>query len=511
MKLVSLFAAAVVVANAGDVSIAGIAHRPRVGDFYVAPDGKPSNPGSKTAPWDLASALYGQKTVYPGATIWIRGGHYGSGKTIFEAHLVGTAERPIVVRQYPGERATIDGWVQVGCCDNNPQPARGAYVWFWGLEFANSIADRTGSPQGPPDWGKSAMPNAIDSWAPGTRFINLIIHDTREGIGWWSEAGAGEAYGNLIYYNGYQASDRGHGHGIYVQNKSGTKRIEENIVFDQFGIGIHAYGSSKAWVRDMVFRGNVVFNNGTIARRGRHDENFLFGVGSGVDDITLDTNFTYHTPTDDQGHSIVGWQFSPANQSATIRNNYWIGGDISLMLARWEHIVFEGNTAFANAQVLIALDALAGYPAVGYRWNGNQYFGSGMFSYCGKRMSWPEWRAASGVDNASRFQPGRPTGAWTFVRPNKYEPGRANIVIYNWDLKPRVMVSLAGAIQRGARFEIRDAENFFGPALVTGTYTGAPVEIPMTGLVPARPNGDVPVAPKHSAPEFGAFVLLPAS
>jgi hypothetical protein len=73
------------------------------------------------------------------------------------------------------------------------------------------------------------------------------------------------------------------------------------------------------------------------------------------------------------------------------------------------------------------------------------------------------------------------------------------------------MVSLAGAIRRGARFEIRDAENFFGPALVTGTYTGAPVEIPMTGLVPARPNGDVPVAPKHSAPEFGAFVLLPAS
>jgi hypothetical protein len=353
------------------------------------------------------------------------------------------------------------------------------------------------------------MPNAIDSWAPGTRFINLVIHDTREGIGWWSEAGAGEAYGNIIYYNGFQASDRGHGHGIYVQNKSGTKRIEENIVFDQFGIGIHAYGSSKAWVRDIVLCGNVVFNNGTIASRGRHDENFLFGVGTGVDGITLDSNFTYHTPSDDQGHSIVGWQFSPNNKNATILNNYWIGGDISLLVARWEHVSFDHNTAFSNSQVLISLDPLAGQPVSGYEWNNNRYFGSGTFSYCGKRTNWDEWRSSTGFDGRSQFQAGRPTGVWTFVRPNKYEPGRANIVIYNWDRKPSVAVSLAGAIARGARFQIRDAQNFFGPPVKMGTYTGSLVEIPMSGLTPASPNGSVPVAPKHSAPEFGAFVLLP--
>jgi hypothetical protein len=32
----------------------------------------------------------------------------------------------------------------------------------------------------------------------------------------------------------------------------------------------------------------------------------------------------------------------------------------------------------------------------------------------------------------------------------------------------------------------------------------------MMGLTPAKPNGNVPTPPKHSAPEFGAFVLLPA-
>src|SRR2546430_8333744 len=139
-----------------------VSHAPRAGDFYVAADGKPTNPGSKTAPWDLATALYAPKTVYPGSTIWVRGGHYGNGKTIFRTRLLGMLDRPIVVRQYPGERATIDGWVQVGSCDEDPQPASGGYVWFWDLEIANSITDRTGSPQGPPDWGKSALPNGID-------------------------------------------------------------------------------------------------------------------------------------------------------------------------------------------------------------------------------------------------------------------------------------------------------------------------------------------------------------
>ena len=86
MKSASLFLAVAIAAAASEIS--SIAHSPRAGDFYVAPGGQPSNPGSKTAPWDLATALYRPKTVYPGATIWIRGGHYGDGKTIFQTRLL---------------------------------------------------------------------------------------------------------------------------------------------------------------------------------------------------------------------------------------------------------------------------------------------------------------------------------------------------------------------------------------------------------------------------------------
>jgi hypothetical protein len=483
---------------------------PGPADFYVSPNGKASNNGSLSAPWDLATALYQSQGVKPGSMIWIRAGHYGNGSTIFRTRLLGTPDAPIVVRAYPHERATIDGWVQVGCCNGDPQPASGGYVWFWGLEFANSIKDRTGGAAGPPDWGKSAVPDAIDSWAPGTRFINLVIHDTREGIGWWTEAGAGEAYGNIVYYNGFQGPDRGHGHGIYVQNKSGTKVLEDNIVFDQFGLGIHGYGSATAWVRDIVLRGNIVFNNGTISRRGLHDDNILFGVGTGVDNLTLDQNFTYHTPADDQGHSSIGWQFSPLNDSANIVNNYWIGGDIALFLARWNKVTFNHNMVFSNSKILVNVEMLANQSFANYQWDHNRYFGSGIFSIGGRQMPWVLWRSSAKVDANSQFTPGRPTGIWAFVRPNKYEKGRANIVIYNWDRKSPVPVNAASVLTRGQRFEVRDVQNFFGPPVCTGLYQGGPLEIPMTGLAVAAPNGQVPTPPKHSAPEFGAFVLLPS-
>ena len=52
--------------------------------------------------------------------------------------------------------------------------------------------------------------------AMGTKLINMIIHDTTQGILSSSGANGTEIYGNLIYYNGYSGTDRGHGHGIYV-------------------------------------------------------------------------------------------------------------------------------------------------------------------------------------------------------------------------------------------------------------------------------------------------------
>ena len=66
---------------------------------------------------------------------------------------MGTPALPIVVRAYPGERAIIDAWLLVGCCDGSPNPAAGSYTWFWGLEFASYNPNRTSGTSGPPGMG----------------------------------------------------------------------------------------------------------------------------------------------------------------------------------------------------------------------------------------------------------------------------------------------------------------------------------------------------------------------
>jgi hypothetical protein len=154
-----------------------------------------------------------------------------------------------------------------------------------------------------------------------------------------------------------------------------------------------------------------------------------------------------------------------------------------------------------------------------YNYANNRYFGTGQFTIDPQCDYWPcptsqtvnfaTWMALTGLDRASTFTAGAPTGVWTSVRPNQYEPGRANVVIFNWDLKPSLQVDLSGSgIRVGDPYQIRDAENWFGGAVVSGTYTGTPVTIPMSGLVVAQPFGAVPYPPSHTAPQFGVFVLL---
>src|SRR5438445_11015133 len=90
------------------------------------PAGTPRGDGTRDRPWDLATALSGGRgRVQPGDTIWLRGGTYTGN---FDGTLTGTSAAPIVVRQYPGERATIDGNLHVN----------GAYAIYWWLEITLS-------------------------------------------------------------------------------------------------------------------------------------------------------------------------------------------------------------------------------------------------------------------------------------------------------------------------------------------------------------------------------------
>ena len=296
-------------------------------DYYVAPDGKSTNPGTLAAPWDLASALAGEHKVAPGDVIWVRGGKYSEPLKLM---LAGKAGAPIHVRGYPGERATIlDNALFVG------PPSQ--FVWIWDLEITTTITPQervikeSGShPRAlPRRFGDGISINHTDSDVVyrGLKFIDLVVHDTRQGISFWIDAVDSEIYGCLIYDNGWNAPDRGHGHCIYTQNKDGVKTIANCIMSAKFNgaYTVHAYGSDRAYVDNYVVEDNIAYQEGPV----------LVGGGRPSHNIKVLHNYLY-------GVSMRIGYGAPQNENCEVRDNIIAKG--TLKIDRYKKAVQEGNS-----------------------------------------------------------------------------------------------------------------------------------------------------------------------
>src|SRR5688500_10509159 len=102
--------------------------------FFVAVNGSATGTGAIDRPWDLRTALNHPAVVTPGSTIWIRGGTYTGH---FVSRLNGTSSAPIIVRNYQGERVTLDN-----ASDCDTLNAVSSYTWYWGLELTSSGTKR---------------------------------------------------------------------------------------------------------------------------------------------------------------------------------------------------------------------------------------------------------------------------------------------------------------------------------------------------------------------------------
>ncbi|MGA2715070.1 MAG: hypothetical protein ABSG41_18375 [Bryobacteraceae bacterium] len=452
----------------------------RANNFYVSPAGSPSNSGSITSPWDIVTGL-NNSTVRPGDTVWLRNGAYGSGGyTIISSYLTGTAVLPIYVRQYPGERATIDGGLGIS----------GNYVWYWGFEVTNDnwAFPRTTSDTGSFPGGKPSDAIFFSQGATGNKIINMIVHDGADGIADEQESIATEDYGNLTYNNGWTAPDRGHGHGVYLQNGSSlTKLVTNNINYNSFDIGIQGYGQAGP-VTFMDLNGNVSFNAGLPA--GHRVDNIAFEGGAGLEQGIQVSNGVFYNPLNATPDNTGYNEFDGSGVDLTLENNYWIGATpttyTTLQLENYQTLVFTGNTVvgpvtFSNVTT--------------NTWSGNTYYNSAP---------------PSGLDPNSPIYNNNPTGVQTIVQPNKYEPGRANIIVMNWAQNPTVSVNIqSSGLQAGTQFEVLDSQNFWGPAVLTGTYDGvSPIVLPMT-LTQVSPITMGFPTPAHTSAEFNVFILLP--
>ena len=401
--------------------------------YYAATNGSSSGDGSSGRPWDIVTALRGGNgKVQPGDTIWLRGGTY-TGQ--FSSSLTGTAAAPIVVRQYPGERAIIDG----GGSTNDTFVVNGAYSIFWDFEVTNSDPVRCCSTS------SFFRADAMVNHAPHTKFINMIIHDTGPGYYTWTQFADVEIYGAIIFNVGYDGSDRGHGHSMYLKNDVGPLLIRDNVVFNSYGYGFHCYtNTGDGLLNGIDLVGNTAFNSGTLSAQGTSGNLGNLGQPPANNMGMLD-NMMYFPPGIGGSNWLLG-----SGDGLTATGNYVIGGS-GMSQGTWTNATITGNTVITTGT--------------------------------------------------------KPTQAVVFVRPNAYEPGRATVVIYNFPGQAAVSVDLSSVLSVGSRYEVRNVQDIFGSPVMSGTFGGGTLSLPMAGITPPTPIGLSSSPSPVTGPYFNVFIV----
>ncbi len=485
--------------------------------YYVSPTGSASGNGSLENPWDLQTALNHPAVVHPGDTIWLRGGTYTGN---FISNLTGTETAPITVKQYPGEKAVLAA-------------STGQFIFRtsapWGIYQGFEVVGTT------PGRG-TIRPIGVQAYSSNTKFINLVVHDAEEGFFVSSGVDNTEVYGSIIYNNGHE-DNVGWGSGIELRsadNDQQMKWFKDNIIFNQYEWGVKGYAGGEG-IRGYNFEGNTIFNNSIFSftqggsechpcnscipktcyvqgqevpccsggggpdwGRGSMIQNFVIGGLQIADRIVIKNNYFYAGLTnEEQGNAIqLGW---------------WQYGENG---NRGNRLLLENNIAWFNSP--------SGY-AIEQRWwnditmRNNQFFSrqifediNGLGNFVSGTSNPPERLEQLQPDKFSgnKFSLSANEPNKIFVRPNQYEPGRANVTIYNFENKAQVSLDLSSVLQSDDQFEIIDVQNYgANTPLLTATYNGQPINItlPDSSSPTIAPSGGP--TPLHTSRKFSVLLV----
>ena len=495
---------------------------------YVATNGLSTNDGTINSPWDLQTALNDPAAVVAGDTIWLRGGTYGAGgNTIFESRLRGTSSARITVRQYPGERATIDGGI------NEINSASGAqYVTYRDFEITNSSTNRVCL--------NLDRSNGLKMYTPQAKAVNLIVHDTgHPAIGYWMPVGdGGEVDGCIIWGTGVYAQDASYkcpaGNGIYSQNQNGTRYIRGVIAFRNFTNGFKCY-SEGGYANGFWLEGNTCFDTGHYSS----DASILLSTFiNPITGLKFLSNNTYKREGD-YGYGVLLSHYDVEMGDAEVRDNYIVNNDATggldnaIRMIRWPTFTFTGNTIVIKGSADRFVDFKRPQSAMNYTWDNNTYHNVGNSPYPfvdnGYAFrSYASWQSTFGFDANSTHTTSAPSTNRITYRQSPHEPGRTYVTIYNWENSANITIDLAQCgVEYWDRYDIRDAQNYFGTKIISNGLSGStsPV-IPMSSIsTVAQPVGSVTEDNPntginelalwqawssrftHTAPFFGVFVV----
>ncbi len=424
----------------------------RATTWFVSPSGSPTNAGTYSSPWDLGTALLGHSdSVRPGDKVYLLDGNYPETFTTEtydgnpRVKLLGTSAARITVCPEPNATHVRICGLAIGDVENYG----GGNVYtptnftdFINLEFCSSqwIGDVASAQSGP--WpGDIPLPHGGANLfcGSGNRLINCVLRAGSQGIASWQEDQGFLACGNIVYGNGWNAPDGGHGHAICSQNgdpngKYFTGNILTNRYVDQ--MTAQCYGSSDANVNHFWLQNNIAYSGGGNAE-------FMIGGEGPCDDEHMLNNVLY------QADLWAGYYWGSRNNlHYEVKNNYLVDATLNYFSIQY-------------------LDA-----------NNNTVIGNGVT----RMYAFPQSASPTYSDTPASPTPSQPAA---FLFPNTFAGGRGHLAVFNWNYatSPTAQVNLAGVVAAGSGFKLMDPKNLYGAPLYQ-----ANTDLSGNAVVPAPAN-----------------------
>ncbi len=544
-------------------------------DYYASPTGTSSGTGAIASPWDLQTALNKTSLVTNGKNLCLRGGTY-TGKFRSQLSAATVRSAPGEWARIDGYRTTVlpsaisatqstfavqnaAGVLDGGSDElvlggevikafsksgnnitgsfraasgslNGAQPhAAGSTVIFGGdvlyvfgsaatyrdFEVLNSRPSRDGNLENQ----LVGRGNGVTVVGTANKLVNLIIHDNLSGVFTSSASSSTEIYGCLVYNNGMHARtggvEEGLGHGLYLENNSGFSKVYEDIVFNNFNLGMQGYGVTGPYIGGDV-SGTVIANSGSpLGKFGdvsRRNYNLILGPDSQISPTGVLRDSHFFHPMSTSGYSVK-FGYGAGVGVGTITGNYFVGGGTLFEIANTPTANVSGNHFYSSRSGAVYAITQNGMP---YTWNSNVYHSGSnrnVFGVAGDGIyQFAAWRNLTGYD-----QSGSATAAampnTVIVRPNAYSAGRANVLIYSPSgaTTATINLSLAG-LANGQGYTIRNAQDYFGTPVASGTYStqnpNLVVSLSGPASTVAAPSG-YSFTPATTCPHFCPMVVVP--
>jgi hypothetical protein len=472
--------------------------------FYASATGGVNSHATSADKAELQS-IFSSGLMQPGVTVEVTnaGGSYQPSAE-YTVSSQGASGNPITIKATPGARVTVDAvnfpsGTGVARADIH-LTSTSAYVRVQGLELTNTrtssrISTQSGS--NPTDIG---LNEGLVNHGQHNEIVNNFLHDNwGDGISDESTSTDTIVYGNVIFNNGWQGPDRGHGHGIYTQNTAPSVKLDaENIIFNNFGYGIHAFTTSTS-LDNFTFTGNVVFQGGKASAAcigcsgAGASPNYFLGGSSAATNITYTNDFAYQSDGSGTNFLLGGSTTSVLNGILSLSGLVSVGSSSTLALSNWQTATASGLKLYG-----VGGGSDKGVLNVGFRngltptsanwsWNNNFYWNQvnlsggvrdGYSAGASSFLTFAQHKTATGFDANTTETIGPMTDA-VYVRPNAYD-NQCNIISFNQSLAATIQANLSGCgFTNGQTVVLSDAQNIYG-TLATITYSSASPTVTIT-------------------------------